>query len=143
MRPFLEPAVDTPQKKGTDSSAESLYFSAICRTFRSGGTRIRTGDTMIFSHMQEPLGMRKTRIGKQISVQGVPAGTIWFCPYCCATVDTASVTSRGTGSRTRTSAPSRASIGYYRSPLYLRSVCIGAQPQRDVYGLHRLPRYLC
>ena len=43
---------------------------------------------MIFSHMQKPLGMRKTRIGKRISVQGVPVGTIWFCPYCCATVDT-------------------------------------------------------
>ena len=48
-RPFLEPAVDTSQKNGFGSSVESLYFSAICRTFRSGGTRIRTGDTMIFS----------------------------------------------------------------------------------------------
>jgi hypothetical protein len=28
-----------------------LLFSAICRTLRSGGTRIRTGDTMIFSHV--------------------------------------------------------------------------------------------
>jgi hypothetical protein len=45
---------------------------------------------MIFSHMQRPLGMRKTRIGKGIYVQGVPLGTIWFCPYCCATVDMAS-----------------------------------------------------
>jgi hypothetical protein len=49
-RPFLEPVVDTPQKRGFGSSVESLYFSAICRTFISGGTRIRTGDTMIFSH---------------------------------------------------------------------------------------------
>ena len=48
---FLDPAVDTPQKRGFGSSVESLYFSAICRTFRSGGTRIRTGDTMIFSHV--------------------------------------------------------------------------------------------
>ena len=46
---FLDPAVDTPQKRGLGSSVESLYFSMICRTFRSGGTRIRTGDTMIFS----------------------------------------------------------------------------------------------
>jgi hypothetical protein len=38
--------------------------------FLSGGTRIRTGDTMIFSHMQKPLGMRKTRIGKRIYVHG-------------------------------------------------------------------------
>ena len=37
----------------------------------SGGTRIRTGDTKIFSHMQKPLGMRKTRIAKRIYVQGV------------------------------------------------------------------------
>ncbi len=60
----------------------------ICRTFRSGGTRIRTGDTMIFSHMQKPLGMRQIRIGKRIYVHGVPLDTTWFCPYCCATVDT-------------------------------------------------------
>src|SRR5215204_7048332 len=92
MRPFLEPAVDTPQKRGLGSSVESLYFSAICRTFRSGGTRIRTGDTMIFSHMRRPIGMRKTRIGKRIYVHRVPGDTIRFCPYCCATVDTPSVT---------------------------------------------------
>jgi hypothetical protein len=91
-RPFLEPAVDTPQKRDLGNSVESLYFSAICRTFRSGGTRIRTGDTMIFSHIQKPIGMRIYRIGKRIYVQRVPGGTAWFCPYCCATVDTAFVT---------------------------------------------------
>ena len=48
--------------------------------------------------------MRKTRISKQISVHGVPLDTILFCPYCCATVDTACVTLRGAGSRMRTSA---------------------------------------
>src|SRR5918994_104505 len=116
-RPFLEPAVDTPQKEGTDSSVESLYFSTICRTFRSGGTRIRTGDTMIFSHMQKPLGMRKTRIGKRIYVQGVLLDTSWFCPYCCATVDMALLTSRGTGSRTRTSARLTHLLGYSGPPL--------------------------
>src|SRR5215208_6462156 len=99
-----DPAVDTPQKWDFGSSVDSLYFSAICRTFRSGGTRIRTGDTMIFSHMPRPLGMRKTRISKQISVHGVPLDTILFCPYCCATVDTACVNLRGAGSRMRTSA---------------------------------------
>jgi hypothetical protein len=48
--------------------------------------------------------MRKTRIGKRIYVQGVPLDTTWFCPYCCATVDTAFLTLQGTGSRTRKSA---------------------------------------
>jgi hypothetical protein len=38
---------------------------------RSGGTRIRTGDTMIFSHIPRPLGMRKTRIGQRIFVHRV------------------------------------------------------------------------
>jgi hypothetical protein len=87
---LLDPAVDTPLSKGSGSTARSLSFSAICRTLRSGGTRIRTGDTMIFSHMQKPLGMRKTRIGKRIYVRRVPLDTSWFCPYCCATVDMAS-----------------------------------------------------
>jgi hypothetical protein len=51
---FLDPAVDTPQKRGLGSSVESLCFSSICRTFIRGGTRIRTGDTMILSHLQKP-----------------------------------------------------------------------------------------
>jgi hypothetical protein len=42
---------------------------------------------MIFSHMQKPLGMRKTPIGKRICVHEVPLHTSLFCPYCCATVD--------------------------------------------------------
>jgi hypothetical protein len=58
----------------------------------SGGTRIRTGGTMIFRHMQEPLGMRESRTAKQNPVHGVPSDISWFCPYCCATVDTAMVT---------------------------------------------------
>jgi hypothetical protein len=61
----------------------------------SGGNQIRTGDTMIFSHMQKPLGMRYIRIGKRFSVQGVQLDTSWLCPYCCATVDTAFVTPTG------------------------------------------------
>jgi len=44
---------------------------------------------MIFSHMQKPLGMRKTRVGKRICVHRVLLDTSWFSPYCCATVDTA------------------------------------------------------
>src|SRR5215211_5944256 len=86
---FLDPAVDTPPKRSLSSTAKAIHFLAICRTFRSGGTRIRTGDTMIFSHTQKPLGMRNTRIGKRIYVHGVPSDTTWLCPYCCATVDTA------------------------------------------------------
>jgi hypothetical protein len=122
LRPFLDPAVDTPLKKSLSSTAGTLSFSAICRTFSSGGTRIRTGDTMIFSHMQKPLGMRICRIGKRIYVQGVPLNTSWFCPYCCATVDTPSVTLRGTGSRTRTSARLTHLLGYSRPPPSFRDV---------------------
>ena len=54
-RHFLEPAVDTPLKTGLGSSIETLYFSAICRTFICGGTRIRTGDTMILSYRRTML----------------------------------------------------------------------------------------
>ena len=43
-------------------------------------------------------------MGKRIYVHSVPLSTSWFCPYCCATVDTAYVTLGGTGSRTRKSA---------------------------------------
>ena len=32
--------------------------------------------------------MRKTRVGKRIYVRSATVGTTWFCPYCCATVDT-------------------------------------------------------
>jgi hypothetical protein len=32
--------------------------------------------------------MRICRIGKRIYVQRVPLDTSWFCPYCCATVET-------------------------------------------------------
>jgi hypothetical protein len=65
---FLVPAVDTPLKESLSSTARALSFSPICRTFISGGTRIRTGDTMIFSHIQKPLGMRQILIGKRIYV---------------------------------------------------------------------------
>jgi hypothetical protein len=51
---FLDPAVDTPLTKGSGSTAKALYFSTICRTFSSGGTRIRTGDTMIFRSVRKP-----------------------------------------------------------------------------------------
>jgi hypothetical protein len=46
---ILDPAVDTPPKRSLSSTAKAIHFLAICRTFLSGGTRIRTGDTMIFS----------------------------------------------------------------------------------------------
>jgi hypothetical protein len=37
---------------------------------------------MIFSHIQKPLGMRKTRVGKRIYVHRAPLDTSWFRPYC-------------------------------------------------------------
>jgi hypothetical protein len=56
--------------------------------------------------------MRKTRVGKRIFVQGAPLDTSWFSPYCCATVDTPSVTLRGTGAgRVRPLMPVHCSAG--------------------------------
>jgi hypothetical protein len=76
--------------------------------------------------------MRIYRIGKQIYVHCVPLDTIWFCPYCCATVDTASVTRRATGSRTYTLLPCFVYWLLRLSAIPQRSVCIGAQLQRVV-----------
>jgi hypothetical protein len=59
---------------------------------------------MIFSHIPKPLGMRICPIPKRIYVHRVPLDTSWFCSHCCATVDTALVIPRGTGSRTRMTA---------------------------------------
>jgi hypothetical protein len=36
--------------------------------------------------------MRETRMDMRISVHRVPFNATWFCPYCCPTVDTSSVT---------------------------------------------------
>ncbi len=66
--------------------------------------------------------MRKTRVGMRIYVHRVLLDTSWFCPYCCATVDAAFVTLRGTGSRTRTSARLSHLLGYSRPPLSFRDV---------------------
>jgi hypothetical protein len=49
--------------------AERFTFSEFCRTLKSGGTRIRTGDTMIFSHFRMVIAKQKTRVGKLISVR--------------------------------------------------------------------------
>ena len=111
--------------KSSGSTARALIFSSICRTFRSGGTRIRTGDTMIFRHMQKPLGMRETRVSKRISVQRVPAGSV-------PTVDTTFATSRGTGSRTRKSARLTHQLGYSRPPLSSLPEPRTAVPARNV-----------
>jgi hypothetical protein len=46
----------------------------------------------VFRHIPRPLDTRQILIGKRICVHGVPLDTIWFCRYCCATVDTAFVT---------------------------------------------------
>ena len=42
------------------------------RGFLEWRTRVRTGDTMIFSHIPRPLDMRIHRISKRICVHGVP-----------------------------------------------------------------------
>ena len=60
--------------------------------------------------------MRKTRIPKRIFVHGVPLDTTTFCPYRCATVDTAFATLIGTGSGMRTSACLTRLLGYSRPP---------------------------
>jgi hypothetical protein len=116
-------------------------LSAFCRTFVSGGTRIRTGDTMIFS--RRPLGMRKTRMGKRISVNGLPVGTAWFCPYCCATVDTALFTLRGTGSRTCSSARLTRPLGIpgirYPSETYVSGRNPASSPARPFVCLVDIP----
>src|SRR5215218_5218097 len=138
---FLDPAVDTSQKRVLGCSVESLYFSSICRTFISGGTRIRTGDTMIFSHFRRPIGMRKTRIGTRIYVRRVPVGTSWFCPYCCATVDTVFVILQR-HRRLDTCTRSRDSSVGLLWPLASPRFPVGAQPQSDVGGLHSLAHHL-
>ncbi len=111
-----------PLSKGSGSTARALSFSAICRDFSSGGTRIRTGDTMIFRHIQKPSGMRQILIGRRIYVHRVPLDTSWFCPYCCATVDPAFIILRGTESGMRTSACLTRLSGYTRPPLSSRDV---------------------
>jgi hypothetical protein len=87
---------------------------------------------MIFSLMQMPLGMRIHRIGKRIYVHGVPLSTTWFCPYCCATVDTAFVALGDTGGGTNALLPC----------LIYWLLRLSAIPQ-ETCGLHRSPRYHC
>jgi hypothetical protein len=72
---YAERAVDALLTKGPGSYTEALHFLATCRTFLSGGTRIRTGDTMIFSHIPRPLGMRQILISKRVSVHRVSSNT--------------------------------------------------------------------
>jgi hypothetical protein len=50
----------------------SFGFLAICRTFRSALGRTRTCDLLIRSQIRGAIGMRKTRIGKRISVRQSP-----------------------------------------------------------------------
>ena len=105
----------------------------------SGGTRIRTGDTMIFSHIPRPLGMRKTRVGMRIYVHRVPLGTSWFCPYCCTTVDMACLSARHQQRDAYIGLPN-SSIGLLSPSAILRRR-IGVQSQREVGGLHHLPHH--
>jgi hypothetical protein len=41
-------------KRGSSAYPITLCFTVICRTLMSGGTRIRTGDTMIFGSVRNP-----------------------------------------------------------------------------------------
>src|SRR5215210_4374200 len=93
---------------------------------------------MIFSHFRKPTGMRKTRLGKRISVHRVPLDTSWFCPYCCATVDTAFVTLQRHRERGAYTSSPNPSVGSLWRFVLLHS-CVRTQPQRDVGWLHRLP----
>src|SRR5829696_8557217 len=114
--PILMPrSINAAANRARNFSCKSLENS-------SGGTRTRTGDTMIFSHMSRPLGMRFYRISKRISVHRVSLDIAWCRPYCCITVDMAFVTLRGTRSRTHTSARLTRLLGYSRPPLSFRDV---------------------
>jgi|SRR5829696_7715381 hypothetical protein len=64
----------------------TLFFLQFCRTFLSGGTRIRTGETMIFSHVPRPLGMQQNCLGKRITVYRVSLDIAWCRRYCCPTI---------------------------------------------------------
>ncbi len=55
---YAERAVDALLIKSPGNYTEALHFLAICRTFSSGGTRIRTGDTMIFRSVPKPAVIR-------------------------------------------------------------------------------------
>ena len=46
-----EPVSVKLMSKGPDERPGLSHFPLICRNYRSGGTRTRTGDTMIFSHV--------------------------------------------------------------------------------------------
>jgi hypothetical protein len=59
------------RERGSPDPGSQTFYLQIS-VFYSGGTRIRTGDTMIFSHIQKPLGMEICRIGKRISVLQTP-----------------------------------------------------------------------
>jgi hypothetical protein len=76
--------------RSPDVATGALFFFAVLQDFK----KWRDPDsnraiTMIFRHILRPLGRRQILIGKWDYVQGVPLDTSWFCPYCCATVDTA------------------------------------------------------
>ena len=77
--------------------------------------------------------MRKTRMGKRISVHRVPLDTSWFCPYCCATVDTAFVALGDTESGTNTLLPC---LHYWllRLSAIPQEMYVSGQPQGDVWA---------
>ena len=78
------PARLAPTTK-TSTSRSSVFtgvlLTVFCCEFYSGGTRTRTGDTMIFSNMSRSLGMQQIRIAKRISVRRVSLDVAWCHPY--------------------------------------------------------------
>jgi hypothetical protein len=87
----------------------------------------------MFSQIQRPLSMRETRMGKPIYVHGVPSDTSWFCPYCCATVDTAFVALGDTGGGTNALLPC---LGDWLLPLSAipQETYVSGLPQGDVWA---------
>ena len=84
--------------------------------------------------------MRINRIGKRIYVHGVPLDTTWFCPYCCATVDTAFVHSERHRKQNAYIARLARLLGYSRPSLPFVGVSDGNHKERYA-RLRPLPRH--
>ncbi len=70
-----------PRERGSPDPGSQTFYLQIS-FFQSGGTRIRTGDTMIFGQMPRRLGMQATLIGKRISVHRISLDVVRCRSYC-------------------------------------------------------------
>jgi hypothetical protein len=84
------------------------------------GNRYRYPVYPSLATIRRPIGMRIYGIPMRIYVQGVPLDTTWFCPYCCATVDTGFITLQKHSKQNADARSPHSSIGYSRSALSLR-----------------------